>query len=215
MARSKLNQNRKDLDVKFARNKGVQDEERTMMEKAEKCNSSGDGKDEMESLQNKVALLETKIDELEEKERISREKQGKAAKVTAQLEQEVKSMREVLMRSFKVAPKDPFFPKSRKAMRKRQKQLEEDLASLGEHCAINAGNLAKVKLEQDDLSNQLEGLHIMEEPRERTCQKDQESDSVDYSGGWPYSSDEEIEWSTEEQKNKPGLHIPAMLVREI
>lgn len=107
MVRSKLNQNRKDHDVKFARNKGVQDEERTMMEKAEKCNSSGDGKDEMESLQNKVALLETKIDELQEKERISREKQGKAAKVTAQLEQEVKSMREVLKRSFTVAPKDP------------------------------------------------------------------------------------------------------------
>merc|ERR550519_2982521 len=143
---------------------------------------------------NKVALLETKIEELVKKERNSREKQETAAKVTAQLEQEVKSMREVLKRSFKVAPKDPGFPKSRKAMRNRQRKLEEDLASVMEQCAINAGNLAKVKLGQDDLSNQLEGLLLdMEKPRERTSvdQKDEEdSDSVDYSGGWPYSSDE-------------------------
>merc|ERR1719341_2363796 len=117
---------------------------------------------------NKVALMETKIEELEKKERNSREKQETAAKVTTQLEQEVRSMREVLRRSFKVAPKDPGFPKSRKATRNRQKKLEEDLASLVEQCATNAGNLAKVKLEQDDLSSQLEGLLIMEEePRER------------------------------------------------
>ena len=167
MARCKLKQNKKDNDVKFARSKGVQEEKRTMMERAEKCDSSDD-KDEMESLINKVALMETKIEELVKKERNSREKQEKAAKVTAQLEQEVRSMREVLRRSFKVAPKDPGFPKSRKAMRNRQKKLEEDLASLVEQCATNAGNLAKVKLEQDDLSSQLEGLLIMEEePRER------------------------------------------------
>merc|ERR550519_3337574 len=69
---------------------------------------------------NKVALLETKIEELVKKERNSREKQETAAKVTAQLEQEVKSMREVLRRSFKVAPKDPGFPKSRK-----RKEIQE------------------------------------------------------------------------------------------
>ena len=165
MARCKLKQNKKDNDVKFARSKGVQEEKRPMMERAEKCDSSDD-KDEMESLINKVALMETKIEELVKKERNSREKQEK--EVTAQLEQEVRSMREILKRSFKVAPKDPGFPKSRKAMRNRQKKLEEDLASLVEQCATNAGNLAKVKLEQDDLSSQLEGLLIMEEePRER------------------------------------------------
>ena len=167
MARCKLKQNKKDNDVKFARSKGVQEEKRTMMERAEKCDSTDD-KDEMESLINKVALMETKIGELVKKKRNSREKQEKAAKVTAQFEQEVKSMREVLRISFKVAPKDPGFPKSRKAMRNRQKKLEEDLASLVEQCATNAGNLAKVKLEQDDLSSQLEELWIMEEPRERT-----------------------------------------------
>ena len=119
---------------------------------------------------NKVALLETKIEELEKKERHSRGKLDKAAKVTANLEQEVSSMREVLVRrSFKKAPKDQGFPKSRKAMRNRQRKLEEDLASVMEQCAINAGNLAKVKLGQDDLFNQLEGLLlVMEKPRERT-----------------------------------------------
>ena len=164
MARRKLQKNKKDNEVKFACNKRALEKERPMMEKAANWGSSAG----IESLLNKVALLEEKIDELEKKERNSRENQSKATKVTAQLEQEVRSMREVLKRSFKVPPKDPGFPKSRKAMRNQQKKLEEDLASLVEHCAINAGNLAKLRLEQEDLSNQLEGLHIMEEPRERT-----------------------------------------------
>jgi len=195
MARRKLQKNKKDNNVKFARNERALEKERPMMEKAANWGSSAG----IESLLNKVALLEEKIDELEKKERNSRENQSKATKVTAQLEQEVRSMREVLKRSFKAPPKDPGFPKSRKAMRNRQKQLEEDLASLVEHCAINAGHLAKLRLQQEDLSNQLEGLFIMEDFRERglqrTCahQKDQDSDDVDFSGGWPFSSDEEFE----------------------
>ena len=58
-------------------------------------------------------------------------------------------------------------------MRNQQKKLEEDLASLVEHCAINAGNLAKLRLEQEDLSNQLEGLFIMEDLRDRGPQRTQ------------------------------------------
>ena len=157
---------KKDNKVKVAQSKRVQEKERLEMEngKPKNCNiCAGDEKDEMEMLLNKVELLETKM---EKNESNAREKQGKDAKLAEKVQQDVRSMKRILKKSFKLAPKDQGFPKSRKAMRRKienqQKKLQEELESVVEHSANIEENLSKVKQEQDNLSKKLEELLIVE-----------------------------------------------------
>jgi len=213
---------KKDNKVKVAQSKRVQEKERLEMEngKPKNCNiCAGDEKDEMEMLLNKVELLETKM---EKNESNAREKQGKDAKLAEKVQQDVRSMKRILKKSFKLAPKDQGFPKSRKAMRKtmenQQKKLREDLAGVVECCTNIGENLAKVKQEQDNLSKQLEELQIVEK-LERTCghkkDQDSESDVGDYSGGWPYSSDDESECTTQKRKEEKRCFCHNPMCREI
>jgi len=226
VAGCKPKQKKEDNEAKLAQSKRVQEKMETG-KKTKKCDSSGDGKDEIQSLLNKVTLLEKKIEELEKKESSLKKTQKKAAKVTGQVQQDVKTVKGLLKKSFKVAPKDHGFPKSRKAMRNQQKKLEEDLAKVAEHCANIEENLGKVKQEQDNLSDQLGGLLIVEKlETTNPSKKEQDSDIEDYSGGWPFSSDEESEWGTQKVQNlsdlahypmcreiyphsRPGFHVPS------
>ena len=157
---------KKDNKVKVAQSKRVQEKERLEMEngKPKNCNiCAGDEKDEMEMLLNKVELLETKIGKMESD---ASKKQGKDAKLAEKVQQDVRSMKRILKKSFKLAPKDQGFPKSRKAMRRKienqQKKLQEELESVVEHSANIEENLSKVKQEQDNLSKKLEELLIVE-----------------------------------------------------
>ena len=96
------------------------------------------------------------VDEMEKGERNLREKQNKAAKVTTQVKQEVRTMKEALRMSFKEkAPKVSTFPKSNKAMREtmkgQQEEMADDLLRVVERCASLERNLLIVKQEQDGL----------------------------------------------------------------
>ena len=152
MGGCKQKQKKKGNEVKLARDKRVEETKKINAEdsKDRKCHPSNDDKDKIELLLNKVMLLETKIDELEDKERSWEDKQEEAAKVTADLQQDVSAVRET--------------------MENQQTKLQRDLVSVVEHCAIVEENLGKVKQEQDNLSNQMKGLLILEriERTERT-----------------------------------------------
>jgi len=144
MGGCKQKQKKKGKEVKLARDKRVEESKKTHVEesKVKKCDPSDGDKDKIELLLNKVVLLETKIEELEDKERTQKDKQEKAAKVNAELQQDVRTVR--------------------KTMENQQMKLQVDLASVKEYCAKIEENLSKVKQEQDNLNNQLKGLLILE-----------------------------------------------------
>ena len=123
------NQKQKRNEVKLAQNAQSQEKRGTDMEneKVKDGDTSVKGEDQTKLLLNKMILLETRIDEMEKGERNLREKQNKAAKVTTQVEQEVRTMKEALMRmSFKKkAPKVSTLSKSNKAMRETMKDIQK------------------------------------------------------------------------------------------
>ena len=152
------NQKQKRNEVKLAPNAQSQEKGGTDMEndKVKDGDTSVEGEDQTKLLLNKMILLETRIDEMEKGERNLREKQNKAAKVTTQVEQEVRTMKEALRMSFKEkAPKVSTFPKSNKAMREtmkgQQEEMAEELLRVVERCASLERNLLIVKQEQDGL----------------------------------------------------------------
>ena len=163
------NQKQKRNEVKLAQNAQSQEKRGTDMEndKVKDGDTSDEGEDQTKLLLNKMILLETRIDEMEKGERNLREKQNKAAKVTTQVEQEVKTMKEALRMSFKEkAPKVRTFPKSNKAMRetmkRQQEKWTEELLKVVELCASLEKNLLILKQEQDALNTQLKRLLFSE-----------------------------------------------------
>ena len=152
------NQKQKRNEVKLAQNAQSQEKRGTDMEneKVKDGDTSVKGEDQTKLLLNKMILLETRIDEMEKGERNLREKQNKAAKVTTQVEQEVRTMKEALRMSFKEkAPKVSTLPKSNKAMREtmkgQQEEMADELLRVVERCASLERNLLIVKQEQDGL----------------------------------------------------------------